>query len=249
VLLDLLGWVMGILVGLGGLLAGVGLTLLALRGRRPLAASAQPPAAPQREAQDAEAHNGTSTSRALPTVALLERALREPLVRLRRWEGCPPDALEQLEHLAWQARMLRAPSRPMQAFPSAPMTLLQEAAERVTLLRLGKVGTSWSLRNRQPVHVDPERAGAAFRELLEAAAQASGEGGRIAIRILPGTESGFPVRIEIEVGRRSAEFDPLAVLVARRLLEQQGGQVEADPPITRILLRAAAPDPEPQRGA
>lgn len=240
--LDLPGWVIGILIGLGGILAGVGLTLLALRGRRPIPASPLPSAV-SRESCEADGPSTATVPHASPAVALLERALREPLKRLRRWEGCPPDALEQLEHLAWQARMLRAPARPMQAFPSAPMTLLQEAAEQVTLLRLGKVGASWSLRNRQPVHVDPERTAAAFRELLEAAATASGEGGRVAIRILPGTENGFPVRIEIEVSRRAGEADPLAVLVARRLLEPQGARLEADPPVTRILLRAAPADP------
>ena len=115
--------------------------------------------------------------------------------------------------------------------------LLQEAAEQVEALRLGKVGASWTLLTRTPVYLDPERARAAFRELLTATAEAAGEGGRLSIRIREGKSEAFPVRAEIEIGRRNAEPDQLPFLVAKHLLESQGAQVEVDTRVTRIDLR------------
>ena len=55
-----------------------------------------------------------------------------------------------------------------------------------------------------------------------ASAEASGEGGRLGIKILSGPDPEYPVRIEIEVGRRGSFPDPLAMLVVRHLLEAQG---------------------------
>jgi len=51
------------------------------------------------------------------------------------------------------------------------------------------------------------------------------------------------VQIEIEIGQRGVELDPLGVLVTRHLVESQGGRVEVDGNVTRILLRSAAADP------
>jgi hypothetical protein len=175
-------------------------------------------------------------------VALLGRAIREPLKQLRRAEGCPPDALARLEHIAWQTRMMVAHPRPMQSKLVSPIAILQDASESVPALRDGLVGISWSLMNRQPVEVDPERAQAAFRELLTAGAAMCGERGRLAIRILSGVGASYPVRIEIEIGRPGAEADPLAFLVARQLLESQGGRVEIDGRITRVHLRSTPPE-------
>ena len=132
----------------------------------------------------------------------------------------------------------------MQAKPISPVSLLQEAAEEVPLLRDGTVTASWSLLNRQPVDLDPERTRCAFRELLAAGAEAATAGGRLGIKILPGTDSGYPVQIEVEIGRRGTETDSLSLLVARRLLESQGARVEVDGNITRIQLRHAAPTTE-----
>jgi hypothetical protein len=175
-------------------------------------------------------------------VALLGHAIREPLKHLRRLRECPREALAQLEHLAWQTRMIVAHPRPMQSKLVAPLAILQEAAQQVPALRDGRVGASWSLMNRQPVQVDPERAEAAFREILMASAAICGERGRLAIRILPGDDASYPVRVEVEIGRPGAEADPLAFLVARHLLESQGGRVETDGRLTCVLLRSSAPD-------
>ena len=183
--------------------------------------------------------NGAVTTPPLSThlVSLFARAIREPLVQLRRSEGCPPDALLRLERLAWQTRMVVSRPRPMQAKLVSPMTLLQEAAEEVPILQAGQVGASWSLMNRRPVQLDPDRARAAFREILTASAESCGEGGRLAIRIAAGTEDGYPVQVEIEIGQRGAEADPLSFLVARHLLETQGARVDVEGGITRIRLR------------
>ena len=139
--------------------------------------------------------------------------------------------------------MLVSGPRPMQAQPTSPIVLLQEAAEEVEALRLGKVNASWSVRTRQPVHVDPERARAAFRELLVAAVEAVGEGGRLALRVRQGERKGFPIEIEVEIGRRGVELESLAFLVARRVLEGQGCIVELDGTVTRVALRALGPEP------
>lgn len=229
------GWLIAILSLALGALAGAALSLAWLRARLPHAARgampvATPPPTPPAPGTDlAEATTGVAT--------LLEGALRRPLARLRRLGACPTDLVEEFERVAWQARMLRALPRPLQARPHSPIALLESAAEQVELLRLGKVPASWTLRNRQPVNVDGERAGAALRELLTTCAAEAGEGGRIAVRILPGREPRYPVSIELEIGRRGAEPDPLALLVARRLLEGQGARVEAEATRVRIDLR------------
>jgi hypothetical protein len=175
-------------------------------------------------------------------IALIADAIREPLRQLRRSGEVTGDALERLERVAWQIRMLVARPRPMRAAPTSPIALLQEAAEQIPLLRDGSVGASWSLLNRQPVHVDPERLRAAFRALLESGAELAGEGGRIGIKILRGEAQGFPVQIEIEIGRRGTELDALSMLVTRHLIESQGGRIEIDGNMTRVLLRNAGPE-------
>ncbi len=139
--------------------------------------------------------------------------------------------------------MLVSQPRPMQAKPVSPISLLQEAAEQVEKLRLGKVPASWTLRNRQPVHVDPERTRSAFRELLATSADTAGQAGRVGIRVLPGRDAGYPVRVEIEIGRRGSEPDELALLVARRLLESQGARVEVEGQRVEIALRSAPAEP------
>ena len=174
-------------------------------------------------------------------LTLVSNALRGPLRELRRTE-IPGRAREQIERVAWQLRMLTARPRPMQSKPTSPLSLLQEASEEVALLRDGQVSASWSILNRQPAHVDPERMRAAFRELLAGGAEVAGPEGRIAIRILQGSEAGFPITIEIEIGRRGTEADPLSMLVARHLVETQGGRLELDGNVTRIQLRSAAPE-------
>lgn len=173
-------------------------------------------------------------------LGLIADAMRDPLQKLRRNAAVPRDALELLERIAWQTRMLVARPRPMRAAPTSPIALLQEAAEQIPPLRDGSVGASWSLLNRQPVHVDADRMRAAFRCLLIAGAELAGEGGRLGIKILQGGASGFPVQIEMEIGRRGTELDPLSLLVTRHLIEGQGGRIEIDGNVTRILLRSAA---------
>ncbi len=240
---------MGLLEGLLGFVAGGGITWLVMRWRRPPAPAAPlvdaeviaelKPLTPVREialARDAE--------RAAPPylIALIGEAMREPLRQLRRAGNVPVDALDKLERVAWQMRMLVARPRPMRAAPTSPIALLQEAAEQIPLLRDGSVGASWSLLNRQPVHVDPERMRAAFRALLESGAELAGEGGRIGIKILRGDTQGFPVQIEIEIGRRGTELDALSMLVTRHLIESQGGRIEIDGNMTRVFLRNAGPE-------
>jgi len=240
---------MGLLFGLLGFLAGGGFAWLVLRRRRPSAPAApvvdrevvaeRKPLTPVREielARDAE--------RAAPPylIALIGEAMREPLRQLRRAGNVPADALDRLERVAWQMRMLVARPRPMRAAPTSPISLMQEAAEQIPLLRDGSVGASWSLLNRQPVHVDPERMRAAFRALLESGAELAGEGGRIGIKILRGEAQGFPVQIEIEIGRRGTELDALSMLVTRHLIESQGGRIEIDGNMTRVFLRNAGPE-------
>jgi len=176
-------------------------------------------------------------------IALIADAIREPLRQLRRTKETPLDAVARLERLAWQTRMLVARPRPMRAAPVSPIALLQEAAEQIPLLRDGSVGASWSLLNRQPVHVDSDRMRGAFRALLETGAEIAGPGGRVGIKILPGKVAGYPVQIEIEIGRRGAELDPLSQTVTRHLVESQGGKLELDGNVTRILLRNTAADP------
>ncbi len=177
---------MGLLWGFLGFVAGGGFAWLWLRRRRAPALAVplvslevvpeRKPLTPVREiAPEREAE------RVAPPylIALIGEAIREPLRQLRRSGAVPGDALEKLERIAWQMRMLVARPRPMRAAPTSPISLLQEAAEQIPLLRDGSVGASWSLLNRQPVHVDPERMRAAFRALLESGAELAGEGGRI----------------------------------------------------------------------
>lgn len=227
-------WALAIGFGLGGVLAGAGLVLGLLRTRlrdltRPH--NTDPPGpAPLPQPQGRED---------APLVALLEHAIREPLARLRRVDNGPAEIVGQLERLAWQARMLTAAARPMQAHPTSPIALVEQAAAGVELLRLGKVPASWTLQSRQPVYVDAERARAALREILQAAAEAAGPDGRLGIRILPGADRSYPVRIEVEVGRRGSEPDALALRVARALLESQGARVVAEGPHVQVHLRGA----------
>ncbi len=83
-------------------------------------------------------------------LSLFAEALREPLRQLRREPARAAEAVERLERIVWQARMLVSRPRPMQATATSPIALLQEAAEEVPLLRDGIVTASWSLLNRQP---------------------------------------------------------------------------------------------------
>lgn len=240
---------MGLLFGLLGFIAGGGCAWLVLRRRRPPAplvslverevVAERKPLTPVREiAAEREA------DRVVPPylIALIGDAIREPLRQLRRSGEVPGDILARLERISWQTKMLVARPRPMHAAPTSPIALLQEAAEQIPLLRDGSVGASWSVLNRQPVHVDPERMRAAFRALLESGAELAGEGGRIGIKILRGEAQGFPVQIEIEIGRRGTELDPLAMLVTRHLIESQGGRIEIDGNMTRVSLRNAGPE-------
>ena len=193
------------LIGSGSFLIGVSLTLMVIGGRRRELEPADDagelaPPPPERSTRQEEA---APPGRGAHVLTLFAHALREPLRALRRSE-VPPELIARVERVAWQARMLSAAPRPMKAKPSSPIGLLQEAAEQVEWLRLGKVAASWGLMTRQPVHVDPERTRGAFRELLQAAADATGEGGRLAIRIHEGKTEGYPVQIEIEIGRRGA---------------------------------------------
>ncbi len=174
-------------------------------------------------------------------ISLIAESIREPLRQLRRSGGHSTEAVERLERIVWQARMLVSRPRPMQAKPTSPVSLLQEAAEEVPLLRDGVVTASWSLLNRKPIEIDPERTRGAFRELLAAGAEAAAVGGRIGIKILPGRSAGYPVQIEVEIGRRGTETDSLSFLVARHLLESQGARLEVDGNVTRVQLRNAAP--------
>jgi hypothetical protein len=175
-------------------------------------------------------------------IGLITQALREPLRELRR-SGLAPEVQARLERLSWQMRMLLAPARPMRSVPASPLSLLQEAAAEVPLLRDGRVTASWSVLTRQPAHVDPERMRAVFRELLASGAELAGDRGRMGIKILPGSQPGYPVQIEIEIGRRNSEADALSMLVARHVVEAQGGRLEADGSVTRIRLRHSAPEP------
>jgi hypothetical protein len=233
-----------ILTGLVGFLAGGLLVAYAVRRHR-LAHPPDPSPEPRRlePVHPREAPQEDLAAQERNALILLGNALRAPLARLRRTEGFPSEALGEIERVAWQARMLVSRPRPMKAVPVSPIALLQEAAEEVEKLRLGKVPASWTLRNRQPVHLDPERARGAFRELLTTGADTAGEAGRVGIRILPGSDPGYPVCVEIEIGRRGSEPDPLAILVAERLLEGQGARLEVDGERIRISLRSAPAEP------
>ena len=231
---------------LGGFFLGVSLTLALGRWRRFIrerrSRAAEASLVPEGQAREADPrpNPGDLTGAVSPRLVMfLARSIRDSLKQLRRLEGCPPDVIESLERVAWRARMIVAPPRPMQAKVVSTMTLLQQASEEVESLREGRVSASWSLMNRQPVRVDPERAQAAFREVLEGSAAMCEGGGRLAIRIQDGTLSGYPVQVEIEAVGRGAEPDPVPVLVARHVLESQGARVEIDGPVTRVHLRTS----------
>ncbi len=175
-------------------------------------------------------------------LGLISQALRDPLRMLRRDDPGIDDAIEKLDRLSWQIRMLVSRPRPMQGKTTAAMTLLQEAAQEVPELAEGRVAASWSLLCREPIYGDPERVRGAFRELLGAGAAVVGTGGRLGIKITDGRARGFPVQVEIEIGRRGTETDSLSLRVARHLIESQGGRVDVDGNVTRVLLRNAAVD-------
>jgi hypothetical protein len=227
---------------------GFGASALRLRRVRraavePVATEAPPEAKALTPVRDASAEDIAERVAAPHLIALIGDAIREPLRLLRRASDTPSEAIARLERIAWQTRMLVSRPRPMRAAPTSPVALLQEAAEQIPLLRDGSVGASWSLLNRQPVYVDSDRIRGAFRGLLESGAELAGPGGRVGIKILHGKLAGFPVQIEIEIGRRGTELDPLVLLVTRHLIESQGGRLELDGNVTRILLRNAAADP------
>ncbi len=247
---------MALLFGLLGFVVGGGVVWLGMRlaARRRAAPAPDTPRAdpelvlaelkPLTPVREVPLERGDAERSAAPPylIALIGEAMREPLRQLRRASNVPVGALDRLERVAWQMRMLVARPRPMRAAPTSPISLLQEAAEQIPLLRDGSVGASWSLLNRQPVHVDAERMRAAFRALLESGAELAGEGGRIGIKILRGEATGFPVQIEIEIGRRGTELDALSMLVTRHLIESQGGRIEIDGNMTRVYLRNAGPE-------
>ena len=239
-------WLVAAWIGAAAFALGVVSTLFLSRGRRVSNET------PVERVEETVADVGVVETPTRPVVEgesaphvirLLSDALRGPIRALRRSET-PAELVDAVERVAWQGRMLAARPRPLQARPVSPITLLQEAAEEIEALRLGKVGASWGLFTRQPVYLDPGRSRAAFRELFQAAVLAAGEGGRIAVRIHEGQRDGFPVSIEIEVGRRGVVLDPLACLVARRLLESQGARIDLDDELSRVELRSFAPDPE-----
>ncbi len=235
-------------VALLGFALGVGAAALWLRRARrapvePAASETPPEVKPLTPVRDASAEDAAERATAPHLIALIGDAIREPLRLLRRTSDTPSEAITRLERIAWQTRMLVSRPRPMRAAPTSPVGLLQEAAEQIPLLRDGSVGASWSLLNRQPVYVDSDRIRGAFRGLLESGAELAGPGGRVGIKILHGKTPGFPVQIEIEIGRRGTELDPLVLLVTRHLIESQGGRLELDGNVTRILLRNAAADP------
>jgi hypothetical protein len=231
-----------------GFALGFGCAAVAFRRRsaapaEPIAAAAEPEVKVLTPVREPAPHEPEDRAAAPHLITLVGEAIREPLRLLRRASEPPAEAIARLERIAWQTRMLVSRPRPMRAAPTSPVSLLQEAAEQIPLLRDGSVGASWSLLNRQPVYVDSERIRGAFQALLESGSELAGPGGRVGIKILQGKVPGFPVQIEIEIGQRGVELDPLGVIVTRHLVEGQGGRVEVDGNVTRILLRSAAADP------
>ena len=173
---------------------------------------------------------------AVAWVELIGEAIRRPLRQLRRLEDAPPDVVAQLERIHWQARMLTEQPRPGQARPAAPIALLESAAERVELLRLGKVGAAWTVLTRRPVHVDADRVEGAFRELLTAACDAAGDGGRVGIRVAETTDPERPIGVEFQIGRKGGEYDALSLCVAFRILETQRARIDVSGNTVRIAL-------------
>ncbi len=227
---------MGVLGALGGLVAGIGLAWAWLRRREAAGVEAAPSDEESLilEMRSADPDLEVSEFPSLP--GLVAAALREPLARLRRIEACPPDLRERLDRVAARLRLLDSRPRPMQSKSASPIALLQETAEEVDLLRARVVGITWSLQTQKPVLVDPDRIKVAFRELLDASAEAARPGGKLGIRVVPGSDPDYPVCIEVEVGRRFAQVDPLALVVVRHLLESQAARAEVDARMTRIAL-------------
>jgi hypothetical protein len=176
---------------------------------------------------------------AVAWVELLGEAIRRPLRQLRRLEDAPPEVVAQLERIYWQARMLTEQPRPGQGRPAAPITLLESAAERVELLRLGKVGAAWTVLTRRPVHVDADRVEGAFRELLTAACDAAGDGGRVGIRVAETGDPERPIGVEIQIGRKGGEYDALSLCVAFRILETQRARIDVSGSVVKIALPIA----------
>ncbi len=235
----------GLAAGAAGLAVGAGLARVWLQRRREPDGFPDPEErALGSEAETLEAATVLDGPSASILAALAAEALREPLALLRRLEGCPPEVRDPLERLASRLRLLGTRLRPMQAKASSPIALLQEVAEEVHLLRTGAVATSWSLRTRQPVLLDADRARLAFRELFEACAREARTGGKVGIRVLPDPDPLHPVRVEVEIGRRFADVNTLTLLVVRHLLETQGARVEVDARVTRICLPGADATPE-----
>ncbi len=234
----------GLVAALAGLVVGAGLAWIWIRTRTPRVRPIEPEE-PTPEPPEPVLVEGPTPS---TLAALTAEGLREPLARLRRLDGCPSEVREPLERLAARLRLLGTTNRPMQAKECSPIELLQEVAEEIDVLRTGAVGTSWSLRTRQPVLLDADRARLAFRELLEACARGAGTGGKVGIRVLPDPDPLHPVRVEVEIGRKFAEMNALTLLVVRHLLETQGARVEVDARVTRICLAGSEgkePDPAP----
>jgi hypothetical protein len=243
-----LGWTIGVLGGVGALLIGVAVALIALRSREPQVGDVEVVELrePVEVPRDPEPEEQVIDSTRLP--GLVAEALRKPLAHLRRLKDCPAEVREPLERLGMRVRLLDARPRPMRATAISPLALLQDAAEQVPLLRTGAVGISWSLRSRAPALLDSERARLAFRELLEACADGAHTGGKVGIRVVGNPDPVRPIRIEVEIGRRFAEVDALALLVVRHLLETQGATVEVDARVTRISLRAPEKETEGEEG-
>ncbi len=245
-------WIASLLIAFGGMLFGLGLALLALRQLRgrpaaPRTALPHAPLPPLQTLGRLESSAPMSDTRTGLALRLASEALRGPLRQLRRAGGVPPEPVEELAELARQLRLLVASPRAMRTLPTSPMQLLEKAAEQVPVLRLGKIPISWSLLCRQPVEVDAARAEAGFAELLRAAAVGAGAGGRLGVKVVAGKRPRYPVRVEIEVGSRGADAEPLAILVGRHLLEAQGALVEEDGRTLCVSLISTQPDtPAPQ---
>jgi len=60
-----------------------------------------------------------------------------------------------------------------------------------------------------------------------------------------GEDEAFPVRAEVEIMHKRAEPEPLAFLVAKHLLENQGARVILDGRVTRVDLRCIVAETGP----
>lgn len=242
-------WIIAILGGLGAFLIGVAVALVALRSRDPQFEEPERLEPPQPVAPPVEEKDESQAPDLSLLPGLAADVLRGPLAHLRRLKECPAEVREPLERLGTRLRLLDTRPRPMRATSVAPILLLQDVAEEVPALRTGAVGISWSLRTRAPALLDPERARLAFRELFHASAEGARTGGKVGVRVFGNPDPTHPLRIEVEIGQRFAEVDPLALLVVRHLLESQGGIVHVDGRVTRILLRVPDKEEEEAPGA